>query len=209
MKPTRKTSLIQNDPFPATSSIAQAIERCQLNKLQKRPVFYRKNWSLHGRYKAKVSSMYANGWPTSPTANTSSSPPSPPPPERRQNDDHRVGLSQAMGAFLGKNIFTCIRQPSQGPTFDIKGARPVGGYSQVIPMEDFNLHLTGDIHAITAANNLLAAIDKYPLFHESTQKDAALYSNRLVPERDGKRNFPLSRCAVSKNWSSTKPTPTA
>jgi methylenetetrahydrofolate dehydrogenase (NADP+)/methenyltetrahydrofolate cyclohydrolase/formyltetrahydrofolate synthetase len=68
-----------------------------------------------------------------------------------------VGLSQALGAFLGKKVFTCIRQPSQGPTFGIKGGAAGGGYSQIIPMEDFNLHLTGDIHAITAANNLLAA----------------------------------------------------
>ncbi len=62
-----------------------------------------------------------------------------------------VGLSQALGAHLGKNVFTCIRQPSQGPTFGIKGGAAGGGYSQVVPMEDFNLHLTGDIHAVTAA----------------------------------------------------------
>lgn len=60
-----------------------------------------------------------------------------------------VGLSQALGAHLGKKVFTCIRQPSQGPTFGIKGGAAGGGYSQVIPMEEFNLHLTGDIHAIT------------------------------------------------------------
>ena len=69
-----------------------------------------------------------------------------------------VGLSQALGAHLGKSVITCIRQPSQGPTFGIKGGAAGGGYSQVVPMEEFNLHLTGDIHAITAANNLLAAV---------------------------------------------------
>jgi len=68
-----------------------------------------------------------------------------------------VGLSQALGAHLGKTVITAIRQPSQGPTFGIKGGAAGGGYSQVIPMEDFNLHLTGDIHAITAAHNLTAA----------------------------------------------------
>ena len=52
-----------------------------------------------------------------------------------------VGLSQALGAFLGKKVFTCIRQPSQGPTFGIKGGAAGGGYSQIIPMEEFNLHL--------------------------------------------------------------------
>ena len=66
-----------------------------------------------------------------------------------------VGLSQALGAHLGQRVITCIRQPSQGPTFGIKGGAAGGGYSQVVPMEDFNLHLTGDIHAITAAHNLL------------------------------------------------------
>ena len=82
-----------------------------------------------------------------------------------------VGLSQALGAHLGKKVFTAIRQPSQGPTFGIKGGAAGGGYSQVIPMEDFNLHLTGDIHAITAANNLLAAAIDARMFHESEQDD--------------------------------------
>jgi len=67
-----------------------------------------------------------------------------------------VGLSQGFGR-LGKSVVTCIRQPSMGPTFGIKGGAAGGGYSQVIPMADFNLHLTGDIHAVTMANNLLAA----------------------------------------------------
>ncbi|XP_065051570.1 C-1-tetrahydrofolate synthase, cytoplasmic-like [Rhopilema esculentum] len=99
-----------------------------------------------------------------------------------------VGLSQAFGANLKKNIFACLRQPSQGPTFGIKGGAAGGGYSQVIPMEEFNLHLTGDIHAITAANNLLAAAIDARIFHESTQSDQALW-NRLVPEKNGKRSF--------------------
>jgi formyltetrahydrofolate synthetase len=83
-----------------------------------------------------------------------------------------VGLSQALGGHLSKKVFTCLRQPSQGPTFGIKGGAAGGGYSQVIPMEDFNLHLTGDIHAIVAANNLLAAQIDTRLFHEHTQSDA-------------------------------------
>ena len=82
-----------------------------------------------------------------------------------------VGLSQAIGAHLGRRVFTCIRQPSQGPTFGIKGGAAGGGYSQIIPMEEFNLHLTGDIHAITAANNLLAAAIDARMHHESYQSD--------------------------------------
>ncbi|MFV0389590.1 MAG: formate--tetrahydrofolate ligase [Pyrinomonadaceae bacterium] len=68
-----------------------------------------------------------------------------------------VGLGQAM-KHIGKRSVITLRQPSQGPTFGIKGGAAGGGYSQVIPMETFNLHLTGDIHAVTAANNLLAAM---------------------------------------------------
>lgn len=68
------------------------------------------------------------------------------------------------------------------------GGAAGGGYSQVIPMEEFNLHLTGDIHAITAANNLLAAQIEARMFHESTQKDEDLY-RRLVPDNKCKRAF--------------------
>jgi formate--tetrahydrofolate ligase len=68
-----------------------------------------------------------------------------------------VGLAQAMKHIRRRSVVT-LRQPSQGPTFGIKGGAAGGGYSQVVPMEMFNLHLTGDIHAVTAANNLLAAM---------------------------------------------------
>ncbi|KAH7930775.1 FTHFS-domain-containing protein [Leucogyrophana mollusca] len=99
-----------------------------------------------------------------------------------------IGLAQALGAHLGRPAFACVRQPSQGPTFGIKGGAAGGGYSQVIPMDEFNLHLTGDIHAVTAANNLLAAALDARIFHEATQSDKALYS-RLVPSKKGKREF--------------------
>lgn len=99
-----------------------------------------------------------------------------------------IGLCQALGACLKRNVFACVRQPSQGPTFGIKGGAAGGGYSQVIPMDEFNLHLTGDIHAITAANNLLAAQIDARMFHEATQSDEALYK-RLVPSKSGKRHF--------------------
>lgn len=99
-----------------------------------------------------------------------------------------LGLVQALSAHRGKNSFATLRQPSQGPTFGVKGGAAGGGYSQVIPMEEFNLHLTGDIHAITAANNLLAAQIDARYFHESTQQDKALY-DRLVPTVKGVRKF--------------------
>lgn len=69
---------------------------------------------------------------------------------------HTIGLSLALGR-RGHKVVTCIRQPSMGPLFGIKGGAAGGGYSQVVPMESFNLHLTGDIHAVQAAHNLIAA----------------------------------------------------
>ncbi|CCE61559.1 hypothetical protein TPHA_0A04840 [Tetrapisispora phaffii CBS 4417] len=99
-----------------------------------------------------------------------------------------VGLAQALGAHLNKTVFANVRQPSMGPTFGIKGGAAGGGYSQVIPMDDFNLHVTGDIHAISMANNLLAAAIDTRMFHESTQKDGPLYK-RLVPAKNGVRTF--------------------
>ncbi|NXK81355.1 C1TM protein, partial [Amazona guildingii] len=99
-----------------------------------------------------------------------------------------IGLVQALTAHLDINSFACLRQPSQGPTFGVKGGAAGGGYAQVIPMEEFNLHLTGDIHAITAANNLLAAAIDARILHENTQSDKALY-NRLVPVVNGVRGF--------------------
>jgi len=107
-----------------------------------------------------------------------------------------IGLSQALGAHVRRNVFACVRQPSQGPTFGIKGGHggflsvwvlkvlllggaAGGGYSQVIPMEEFNLHLTGDIHAITASNNLLAAAIDARMLHENTQSDMVSVSTFL------------------------------
>ena len=75
-----------------------------------------------------------------------------------------VGLAQALNR-IGKRTIACIRQPSLGPTFGIKGGAAGGGYSQVVPMEDFNLHLTGDTHAVSMAHNLLAAMIDNNLNH--------------------------------------------
>jgi len=100
-----------------------------------------------------------------------------------------VGLSQAMG-FIGKKGICCLRQPSLGPTFGVKGGAAGGGYSQVVPMEEFNLHMTGDIHAISAAHNLVAAQIDTRRFHESYQKPDQIF-DRLCPKdtKTGKRAF--------------------
>ncbi|MCE1206284.1 MAG: formate--tetrahydrofolate ligase [Spirochaetia bacterium] len=82
-----------------------------------------------------------------------------------------VGLAQGLG-FIGKKAIATIRQPSMGPTFGIKGGAAGGGYSQIVPMADFNLHLTGDIHAVSAAHNLCAAALDARLYHEGRWSDA-------------------------------------
>jgi len=111
---------------------------------------------FYGKYKAKVSldvikklANKPNGKYIDVTAIT-------PTPLGEGKTVTTVGLSQGL-AKIGKKVVTCIRQPSLGPVFGIKGGAAGGGYSQVIPMEDFNLHLTGDIHAVSIAHNLLAA----------------------------------------------------
>ena len=75
-----------------------------------------------------------------------------------------VGLGEGF-KHIGKRAIVAIRQPSLGPMFGIKGGAAGGGYSQIVPMEDFNLHLTGDIHAVSAAHNLLAAFLDNHLHH--------------------------------------------
>jgi formyltetrahydrofolate synthetase len=94
-----------------------------------------------------------------------------------------VGLSQALGAHLKKRVFTCIRQPSMGPTFGIKGGAAGGGYSQIVPMEDFNLHLTGDIHAVSVAHNLLAAAIDSRIMHERQRSDKQLFKALFPKDR--------------------------
>ena len=84
-----------------------------------------------------------------------------------------IGLVQGLG-LLGHRSIACIRQPSMGPTFGIKGGAAGGGYSQVVPMDEFNLHLTGDIHAISVAHNLVAAAIDARWYHEGRRTDQQL-----------------------------------
>src|ERR687894_494683 len=84
-----------------------------------------------------------------------------------------VGLTQGLG-HIGKRPVACLREPSLGPVFGIKGGAAGGGMTQVVPMEDLNLHFTGDIHAIGAANNLLAALLDASILHGNPHKIDAL-----------------------------------
>jgi methylenetetrahydrofolate dehydrogenase (NADP+)/methenyltetrahydrofolate cyclohydrolase/formyltetrahydrofolate synthetase len=90
-----------------------------------------------------------------------------------------IGLTEGL-AYLGHKAICAIRQPSMGPTFGIKGGAAGGGYSQIVPMEEFNLHLTGDLHAVTAAHNLGAAGLDARIYHESRWSDAFLAKQGLT-----------------------------
>jgi methylenetetrahydrofolate dehydrogenase (NADP+)/methenyltetrahydrofolate cyclohydrolase/formyltetrahydrofolate synthetase len=145
---------------------------------------------LHGNYKAKIRLEVLERLKDVPDGKYIDVTAITPTPLGEGKSTTMVGLSQALGAHLGKRVFTCIRQPSQGPTFGIKGGAAGGGYSQVVPMEDFNLHLTGDIHAITAANNLLAAAIDARIYHETNQPDDEKLFNALCPmDKQGNRRF--------------------
>ncbi|MCL4301604.1 MAG: formate--tetrahydrofolate ligase [Anaerolineae bacterium] len=128
---------------------------------------------LYGKYKAKVHLDVLQRFAGRPQGKYVDVTAITPTPLGEGKSTTSVGLTQGLG-YIGKKAMICIRQPSQGPTFGIKGGAAGGGYSQIIPMEDFNLHLTGDIHAITAAHNLVAAALDARLYHESRQSDEEL-----------------------------------
>ncbi len=193
-------------PVPSDIEIAQSVEPTPVREIASELGLREEELLTYGEYKAKVMlsvrdrlSDGASGRYVDVTAIT-------PTPLGEGKTTTTVGLCQALGAHLNKKVVTCIRQPSQGPTFGIKGGAAGGGYSQVIPMEDFNLHLTGDIHAITAANNLTAAAIDARMFHEATQTDEALF-DRLCPASgsDGSRQFSsvmlrrLDKLGIEKN----------
>lgn len=112
---------------------------------------------LYGKYKAKVSDGYLEKIKANPDGKLILVTAVNPTPAGEGKTTVSVGLGQAFGR-LGKNAVIALREPSLGPCFGIKGGAAGGGYAQVVPMEDLNLHFTGDFHAITSANNLLAAM---------------------------------------------------
>jgi len=144
------------EKVPSDIEIAQAATLRPVVEVARDVGLTEDDMDLYGKYKAKVHldvlerlADRPNGKYIDVTAIT-------PTPLGEGKTVTTIGVSQGL-AYLGKKVFTCIRQPSQGPTFGIKGGAAGGGYSQIVPMEDFNLHLTGDIHAVGAAHNLLAA----------------------------------------------------
>ena len=112
---------------------------------------------LYGKYKAKISDEYLAKIQNNPNGKLILVTAINPTPAGEGKTTTSVGLGQAFGK-LGKKAIIALREPSLGPCFGVKGGAAGGGYAQVVPMEDLNLHFTGDFHAITSANNLLAAV---------------------------------------------------
>ena len=111
----------------------------------------------YGHYKAKISLDYIDTLKKKPDGKLILVTAITPTPAGEGKTTTTVGLGDALNA-IGKKALICIREPSLGPCFGVKGGAAGGGYAQVVPMEDINLHFTGDFHAIGAANNLLAAL---------------------------------------------------
>jgi len=176
-------------PVPSDIEIAQEADIKPIKLVAEEVGLLPEELELYGDYKAKVRLEVLDRLKDVPDGKYIDVTAITPTPLGEGKSTTMVGLSQALGAHLGKRVFTCIRQPSQGPTFGIKGGAAGGGYSQVIPMEDFNLHLTGDLHAITAANNLLAAAIDTRMYHESRQSDEALFRRLCPPDKEGIRTF--------------------
>lgn len=176
-------------PVPSDIDIAQAATPLPISQIADEVGLLPEEIDLHGQNKAKVHLSVRDRLQDVPNGKYIVVTAITPTPLGEGKTTTTVGLSQALGAHLDKKVITCVRQPSQGPTFGIKGGAAGGGYSQIIPMEEFNLHMTGDIHAITAANNLMAAAIDTRMHHESYQSDEALF-NRLCPaDKEGNRRF--------------------
>ncbi len=151
-------------PVPSDLEVAQAAVLQPISTIAAQCGILEDELELYGRRKAKVHLSVRDRLASVPQGNYIVVTAITPTPLGEGKTTTTIGLSQALH-LLGKRVMTCIRQPSMGPTFGIKGGAAGGGYAQVVPMEDFNLHLTGDIHAIGAAHNLLcAALDNH-LFH--------------------------------------------
>jgi formyltetrahydrofolate synthetase len=188
-RPFTPIALKLRRPVPSDIEIAQESDIKPISQVAEELGILPEELELYGPYKAKVKLEILERLKDVPDGKYIDVTAITPTPLGEGKTTTTVGLSQALGAHLGKRVVTAIRQPSQGPTFGIKGGAAGGGYSQIIPMEDFNLHLTGDIHAITAANNLLAAAIDARMFHEASQDDAKLFNALCPADKNGERKF--------------------
>jgi len=156
---------------PSDLEIAQEAKLIPITNIARQIGIKEKELELYGNYKAKISLSILDRLKNKPHGKYIDVTAVTPTPLGEGKTVTTIGLSLGL-AKLGKKVITTLRQPSMGPVFGIKGGAAGGGYSQVLPMEDINLHFTGDIHAVGAANNLLAAfIDNHLLKGNSLNID--------------------------------------
>jgi len=163
---------------PSDLDIAQAAKLRPILDIAASLGLTEEDLDLFGKYKAKIHLDVLDRFKDRPNGKYIDVTAITPTPLGEGKTVTTIGLSQGLN-YIDKKVLTVIRQPSQGPTFGIKGGAAGGGYSQVVPMEDFNLHLTGDIHAVGAAHNLLAAAIDARIMHEHTLSDDRLASMGL------------------------------
>ncbi|MBO5873133.1 MAG: formate--tetrahydrofolate ligase [Clostridia bacterium] len=137
--------------------IAQGAKMLPIKEIAKKLEISADELEFYGKYKAKLSEELVSRLETKPDGKLILVTAINPTPAGEGKTTTTVGLGQAM-PLIGKNAIIALREPSLGPVFGVKGGAAGGGYAQVVPMEDINLHFTGDMHAITSANNLLCAL---------------------------------------------------
>ncbi len=148
---------IEEDFMKSDIEIAQAVKMDHVSKIAAKIGLTEDHLAYYGKYKAKVDHRLIKEYESKPDAKVVLVTAISPTPAGEGKTTTTVGLGDALNA-LGKKTVICLREPSLGPVFGVKGGAAGGGYAQVVPMEDINLHFTGDLHAIGAANNLLAAM---------------------------------------------------
>jgi formate--tetrahydrofolate ligase len=143
--------------FPSSLEIAQTARLRPIADVAAEAGIDEDELEPYGRYKAKVSHAVLDRLADRPDGRLVAVTAITPTPAGEGKTTTAISLAEGLG-LLGERPVLCLREPSLGPVFGIKGGAAGGGYAQVVPMEDLNLHFTGDLHAITAANNLLAAM---------------------------------------------------
>lgn len=147
--------------------IAQSIELETINKIAKKANISEKHLENYGKYKAKINNDIYNDIKDNKDGKLILVTAINPTKAGEGKSTTTIGLTDGL-ALLNKNVIACLREPSLGPVFGLKGGATGGGYAQVVPMEDINLHFTGDMHAITTANNLVSAILDNHIYQENT-----------------------------------------
>ena len=143
--------------FKTDLQIAQECNMEHILKVAEKAGIPEEYVDCYGKYKGKISSKYYDKIKDNPDAKLILVTAVNPTPAGEGKTTVTIGLTEALQQ-MGKNAITCLREPSLGPCMGVKGGAAGGGYAQVVPMEDINLHFTGDLHAITTANNLLASM---------------------------------------------------